>query len=101
MIEVIIQHSASLNEIGKITIENVSDDGAGEHANYSVRFAVRKGNSVGLHKRGLINFPRKKYNVFGLLLQALNSLDQSELEFDGDFDFVPNLYELPGFIDGI
>jgi hypothetical protein len=86
MLEVIIRHTGSQAELAKITIENVSDDGDGEFANYSVRFGVEKGRSVGLHQRGLLNFPRKKYNVFALLLQALNTLDPSELEFDGEWD---------------
>ena len=86
MLEVIVRHTESKAELAKITIENVSDDGDGEFANYSVRFGVEKGQSVGIHQRGILNFPRKKYNVFALLLQALNTIDPSELEFDGDWD---------------
>lgn len=85
MIEVIVRHVGSNKELAKITIENVSDS-AGEFGNYSVRFGVEKGRSVGVHQRGLVGFPRMKFNVLGLLLQALLSLDPRELEWDGEWE---------------
>lgn len=91
MIEVIIRHVGSNTELAKIEIENVSDE-AGEYGNYSVRFGVEKGRSVGIHQRGLIGFPRTKYNVFGLVLQALLSLDPRELEWDGEWE-TPNRHK--------
>jgi len=82
MIEVIIRHQGTEVELGRIEIENVSDDGAAEFGNYSVRFGVERIGSVGVHQRGILNFPRTKYNVLALLLQALNTLDPPELELD-------------------
>lgn len=83
-----MRHVGSNKELAKITVENVSDE-AGEFGNYSVQIGVEKGKSVGIHQRGLIGFPRKKYNVLGLLLQALLTLDARELEWDGEWE-TPN-----------
>lgn len=89
MIEVIIRHKASKVELGRIDIENVSDDGAGDFANYSVRFGVERLGAIGVHQRGISQFPRTKYNVLALLLQALNTLEPSDLELDGDISSGP------------
>lgn len=99
MIEVIIRHAGSEAELGRITIENVSDE-AGEFGNYSVKFGVEKVASVGVHQRGLVNFPRTKYNVLGLLLQALNTLEPRELELEGwnEEQSTPRLRALRGNI---
>lgn len=85
MIEVVIRHKESGAELGRIEIENVTEDGQAEFANYSVRFGVERIKGVGLHRRGMLNFPRKKYNVLGLLFQALNTLEQEEMELEGEF----------------
>lgn len=85
MIEVIIRHAGSERELGRIEIENVSDS-AGEYGDYSIRFAVDKIRAVGIHQRGLHGFPRTKYNVLALLLQALNTLLPDELKFDGEWE---------------
>lgn len=82
MIEVVIRHKESGGEIGRIEIENVS--GPGEVADYAVKFGVDRITSVGLHKRPILGFPRTKYNVLALVLQALNTLDPRELELDHD-----------------
>ena len=83
MIEVIIRHKGADVELGRIEIENVSDS-AGEMGHYSVRFAVERIGRVGLHQRGILDFPRTKYNVLALLLQALNTLVPEDLELDGE-----------------
>lgn len=85
VIEVIVRHVGSGAELAKVTIENLTE-GDGDLADYSVRFGVEKGRSVGVHQRGVFAFPRKKYNVLALLLQALNTLDPRELEWDGEWD---------------
>lgn len=84
MIEVIIRHRESGSELARIDIESLTD-GDGDHADYSVRFGVEKIGAVGLHQRGLREFPRKEYNVLALLLQALNTLDPDELRLTGNF----------------
>jgi hypothetical protein len=83
MIEVIIRHAESDAELGRITIENVSDLQDDEYADYSVRFGVDRAEGLGIHQRGIYKFPRHRYNVFGLLRQALNTLEPSDLELDG------------------
>jgi hypothetical protein len=85
MIEVTITHVGSGVELGRVTIENVqmNDDGS---ADYSVRFGVDRHDAFGVHQRGIFGFPRKRYNAFGLLLQALNTLDPGELELEAEAD---------------
>jgi hypothetical protein len=85
LIEVIITHVGSEVELGRVTIENIQMNVDGS-ADYSVRFGVDRHDAFGVHQRGIFGFPRKKYNVFGLLLQALNTLDPSELELEDDAD---------------
>lgn len=82
MIEVIIRHKNSTVEIARIEIEHVSEDQEAEYGDYSVRYAVERIIGVGIHQRGIFHFPRTRYNVLGLLLQALNTLDPHELELD-------------------
>ena len=83
MIEVDI--SQDQRELGKVKIENLEthDDGT---ADYSVQFAVERCGAVGLHQRVIRNFPRTKYNALALLLQALNTLEPSELELESGID---------------
>lgn len=78
-------HVGSEVELGRVTIENVqmNDDGS---ADYSVRFGVDRHDAFGVHQRGIFGFPRKKYNVFALLLQALSTLDPGELELESEAD---------------
>lgn len=85
MIEVVIRHKESGAELARIDIENLSGVGT-ETADYSVRFGVEKGDSVGIHQRGIFNFPRTRYNVLALLLQALNTLRPEDLEWDGEWE---------------
>lgn len=93
MIEVIIRHVGSEVELARIEIENVSvSDDSGD---YSVRFGVHKGEGLGFHQRGIFGFPRTKYNVLALLLQALNTLEPRELEFVGEWDKRPPIQKLP------
>ena len=79
MIEVII--SDEDGELGRITLERLTDH-ADSSSDYSVRFAVERIGAVGLHQRSLYNFPRLRYNVLALLLQALQTLDKNELELE-------------------
>ena len=80
MIDVIIMHRESNTELGRIIIENVSTQEDEAEGSYSVRFAVDRCGAVGVHQRGISHFPRLRYNVLALLLQALNTLDESELK---------------------
>lgn len=79
MIEVII--SDEEGELARITLEKITDHPDGT-ADYSARYAVERGNAVGIHQRRLDNFPRLEYNALALLLQALNTLDESELRLE-------------------
>lgn len=85
MIEVIIRHKGSKAELGRIEIENVG--GTEDEGDYSIRFGVERIAAVGVHRRGIFAFPRRKYNVLALLRQALSTLELDELELDsGDLD---------------
>ena len=81
VIEVWVTTNEGKVELAHIEIERV---GGGEDlANYSVRFAVNRGNTwIGLHQRGVNDFLRTKFNVLGLLTLALATLDRKELELD-------------------
>lgn len=92
-IEVIVRHKGTEIELARIEIENVGIDG--EHGDYSVRLLVHKGKGTGVHQRGITSFPRTKYNVLALLLQALNTLTPDELEYMGDWDKRPPIRDLP------
>lgn len=98
MIEVLIRHKGSQTELGRIEIENISDE-ASDLGDYSIKFAVERVAAVGLHRRSMLAFPRRRYNVLGLLLQALNTLAPDELRLedgsDIDGDGLPKRKELP------
>lgn len=81
MIEVIIRHQGTQQELGRITIENTG--GTEELGDYAIKFGVEKIASVGIHTRGIWGFPRLQYNVLALLKQALDSLDEDELRLKG------------------
>lgn len=87
MIEVIIRHVGSEAELGRIEIENVDTDDGGNTATYSIRFGVEKITGVGIHQRPIFNFPRKRYNVLALLLQALNTLEERDLELGAGWEY--------------
>lgn len=89
MIEVIINKNGE--QIGYIEIANLTS--LGPTGDYAVKYAVERGSAVGVHTRWINNFPRKKYNVFALVLQALNTLTEKELELERDFD--PDQAEAP------
>lgn len=82
MIEVIIKNDGKA--LGKITIENVTPGESEKYADYSIRFGVDKNHATGIHQRAIYMFPRQEYNVLGLLLQALNTLDPEELRMHED-----------------
>lgn len=79
MIEVTISDEGG--ELGKVTLEKITDHPDGT-ADYSARFAVDRLGAVGIHQRRLDNFPRLEYNSLALLLQALNTLTESELRLE-------------------
>lgn len=92
-IEVIVRHKGTEIELARIEIENVGSDD--EYGDYSVRLLAHKGQGTGVHQRGITSFPRRKYNVLALLLQALNTLTPAELEFVGEWDKRPPIADLP------
>lgn len=88
MIEVVIRHKESQAELGRIEIEDVTIGGnkTDDIGDYSVRIGVERIGSVGIIQRGLIRFPRRRYNVLALLKQALETLEPEDLELDGPYD---------------
>lgn len=85
MIEVTITSKSGTHELGKIRIENLSEVSA-EHGDYTVQFAVDTGAGWATYQRSVHNFPRKQFNVLGLLRLALDTLDEKELTLDADPD---------------
>lgn len=83
MIEVLVLKNSQ--PIAKIEIQNVETN-EDDTADYSVRFAVERGSAVGLHRRLIFQFPRKRLNALGLVRQALQTLEEKELELERDFD---------------
>jgi hypothetical protein len=79
-------------KIGVIEIQRLGSslrnetDQPGEFADYSIKYMVERGDAIGMHKRVIYGFPRKYYNVFALCLQALNALNEKDLELERDFD---------------
>src|SRR3954454_7002618 len=71
-------------ELARIEIRNIRK--IGDISNYSVKYAVERGMAVGIHQRGIDEFPRLRYNVLALVLQALNTLSPKELELEDDFN---------------
>lgn len=71
------------NELCLIEIEFV--DGTTAQGDYAVRFISERGTAIGIHARTIHDFPRTKYNSLGLLLQALQTLDESELQLESDY----------------
>jgi hypothetical protein len=83
MIEVIILKNGE--PLATVEIKNVQVHSDGT-ADYRVLFAVERGSAVGIHRRPIFRFPRKRLNALALLRQALNTLDEKELELERDFN---------------
>jgi hypothetical protein len=90
MIEALILKNGQ--PVAKVEIKNinVNEDGT---ADYQVRFGVERGSAVGLHRRLVFSFPRKRLNVLALLRLSLETLNEKELELERDFD--PDEAEAP------
>lgn len=83
MIEVLVLKNSQ--PMARVEIKNVEthEDGT---ADYSVRFGVERGSAVGLHRRLIFGFPRKRLNALALVRLALESLNEKELELERGFD---------------
>lgn len=82
VIEVTIKHVESKRELARITIENTG--GTTDKGDYSIRIAADRVGAVGIIQRGVYGFPRLRYNVLALLLQALKTLDEDELRLEDE-----------------
>lgn len=71
------------SELCLIEIENVG--GTSAEGDYAVRFISSRGTAIGIHARSLHKFQRTKYNSLALLLQALSTLEESELRLESDY----------------
>lgn len=85
MIEVRIKSKAGTHELGLIRIENM-ETGSLKEADYSIEFGVDTAAGFAVYQRAIYRFPRKEYNVLGLLRLALSTLEEKELSLDGDPD---------------
>lgn len=73
-------------ELARIQIENM-DGIVSEFADYSAQFAVDTGDGgLAMYQRRIDQFPRRRYNVLGLLRLALSALDEKDLTLDADPD---------------
>lgn len=82
---IVVSLADDYGELGRIKIEKVADL-PDDEADYAVHFAVERAGAVGLHQRGIYRFPRTTVNILGLLLAALNTLDESELVLEDGTD---------------
>lgn len=86
MIEVVV-HGTTKNgkpqELAYIKIERLESDDLNT-GDYVVEFAVERVGAIGFHRRMIYGFPRTKYNVLGLLRQALSTLEMEELETESE-----------------
>lgn len=89
MIEVFIVHDGE--PLAHIEIERVDDyfELGSQHppmADYRVRFGVDRGSAVGVSSRMVHAFPRRKFNVFGLVRLVLDTLNEKEFLLESDYD---------------
>lgn len=86
MIEVSVKKDGE--EIAHLRIENITPERSvvDGFADYKVKYAVERGAAVGTHTRIIYGFPRRYYNVLGLVLQSLNALNEKDLKLERDFD---------------
>ena len=86
MIEVDIKLDGVL--LGRIEIKNIDPPKPEypDNSDYQIIFRVERGDAIGAYRRFIHNFPRKKINVLGLLLQALKTLHEPELRLEREFD---------------
>lgn len=83
MIHVTIKSGDDL--LGEIEITKVTEE-VSEFADYRIKYVVNRGSAMAMHQRVIYGFPRKYYNVFAIVLQALNALNEKDLKLERDFD---------------
>lgn len=67
-------------ELARMEIVNVWTDPKAIFAEYSIQIVVRHPNgNVAVHQRLMSRFHRGRYNVLGLLLESLRTLDEKDL----------------------
>lgn len=72
-------------ELGRIEIENVSHT-AGEFDDYHIKAAVeRHTGDATLINRTLTDYPRRRFNVLGLLYRALAEIGPEPMKEHSDF----------------
>lgn len=85
MIVVKITDDKDGRELGVVRIERMGFSSS-EFEDYSVQLGVDTGEGLATYQRSVEHFPRKKYNVLGLLRLALDTLEEKELTLDADPD---------------
>lgn len=104
MIEVKIEKDGVL--IGHIELNRfhdgpqVSQEDEGDFDSYRVVYRVWRGAQAA-HRRVIYGFPRRYYNVFALVLQALNALNEKDLKLERDYnpDEAPVSADMAGGLD--
>lgn len=78
MIEVVV--NSSRIQLARMKLECVGTHTDGQFGDYSVQIALYDGaNGITLLQRAVENFPRKRYNILGLIQLALDTLTEPEL----------------------
>lgn len=104
MIEVKIEKDGVL--IGHMQIDRFHDqpqqskEKVGDFDSYRVIYRIWRG-AQGAHRRVIYGFPRRYYNVFALVLQALSALNEKDLKLERDYDLseAPVSADMAGGLD--
>jgi len=85
MIEVVI--NTSCMQIARMQMECVQTYSDGKFGDYSIQIALFDGaNGITMLQRTVEGFPRKRYNVLGLIQLALDTLTETELYLADEAD---------------
>jgi hypothetical protein len=75
--------NTSRTALARINMECINLYNDGDVGDYSVQIALHDGaNGISLIQRKVEGFPRRRYNVLGLLQLALDTLSETELYLD-------------------
>jgi hypothetical protein len=72
-------------ELARCEITNQSGDGP--TADYACRFVtIRPDGDIGVHNKAVLDYPRRRWNAWGLVFAALTALDAYGMETENRVD---------------
>ena len=89
MIEVEVKLNG-LSPLALIRISNVKMHSDGT-SDYVAELVVERGQALGIHSRVIAHYPRKTYNVLGLLKAVMDSLTEEEMRLKGGYSPTPHI----------